>query len=774
MHLWRRAARLSLALLPTWLLVIAVGLGLPGCVADDETPAPVPSGTSPEGRYLGGMAGSGDVAGVLDVTVARAGGTATSSRGSGVHLQQAAPSTDYTLSGTVTLNVPGVGPVALTGTLNGALGQAQFSGGALGGVVTFRGTLVNNVLSGTFAAPAPYGSGPFALTLAASGSDARLYCGSFDGMASGGARKAGRWMLFSAGTLAGGAFAPTTGDGGLLAGTRDGAEVTLQIPPRGEAHGTVAGGDVSGTWSDGAGGSGTFRASEGECSALPPPAPQVSDAGADGGRRDGGVDASVVDAGVDAGGHDAGPDGADATVAEGGPDATVSEGGTDAAASEGGTDASELDGGVEVDATTTMEAGDDSAPPDGATSVDGGSVGVSEVVHLSEGNGQTRFCAVVARTARGTAGEVWCWGTVYAGAFGDGFPGARRDAPSRIFDTDGVTPVADAIQVAVGPAHACFLRSNGTVWCWGVNGHGELGDNGTADQATPQQVVGPRGQGTLTNVVGLAAGGFQKGYTCALDGSGAVACWGTNDYAQLASSTAVTFSNYPRTVANLGNVTQVVGGLYHVCAIRGGLDGALLCWGNNADRVLGNAQVTGASSDVPVQVILADGQTAMTGVTAASAGNNQTCAIAQGTLSCWGYNAQGLVGNGTTSPSVLVPTEVVSTSGAGTLSGMTGVAAAASHTCAYGAAGTYCFGQNHGGYFGNGTTSTTPTGTPVASSFGPPTFAPSRVVAGSGTTCGISSKAVWCWGANTYGAVGALGDSTEPLPVSFAAPSASP
>lgn len=124
--------------------------------------------------------------------------------------------------------------------------------------------------------------------------------------------------------------------------------------------------------------------------------------------------------------------------------------------------------------------------------------------------------------ARMVDGSVSCWGRNDGGESGDGTTSRRTDAPTKVVGLSGVR------QIAAGARHTCARRDDGSVWCWGENGHGELGASTTAHAATPVQVSG------LGGVVEIAAGAH---HTCARKGDGSVWCWGDNTRGQLGDGT---------------------------------------------------------------------------------------------------------------------------------------------------------------------------------------------------------------------------------------------
>jgi alpha-tubulin suppressor-like RCC1 family protein len=128
---------------------------------------------------------------------------------------------------------------------------------------------------------------------------------------------------------------------------------------------------------------------------------------------------------------------------------------------------------------------------------------------------------------------VWCWGQNDAGQGGQ--------TPSGGFAIAAQVPNLSATDVAVGEHASCAVTMNKEVVCWGDDTYGQLGDGAKQANATPQTVKGPNGVGTLGNVTSVALG---YGFACALTTDKSVYCWGHNDRGQLGDGTT-TDRQYP-------------------------------------------------------------------------------------------------------------------------------------------------------------------------------------------------------------------------------------
>ncbi len=269
-------------------------------------------------------------------------------------------------------------------------------------------------------------------------------------------------------------------------------------------------------------------------------------------------------------------------------------------------------------------------------------------------------------------GTVWTWGYNGYGELGDGTT-TNRLTPVQVSGLSGV------VAIAGGEYHTVALKSDGTVWAWGDNSGGEIGDGTTTQRNTPVQVSG------LTGVVAIAAGGW---YTIALKSDGTVWAWGYNNYGQLGDGTT-TQRNTPIQVSGLSGITAIACGTAHSIALKS--DGTVWTWGWNAYGQLGNGTTT--DSHAPVQV------SGLSGVTAVAGGQFNTAVIkSNGTAWGWGYNGYGDIGDGTTTERNLP----VQTAG---ISGVTAIACGSGYAIALESGGkVYDWGYNYDGELGDGTT----------------------------------------------------------------------
>ncbi len=329
-------------------------------------------------------------------------------------------------------------------------------------------------------------------------------------------------------------------------------------------------------------------------------------------------------------------------------------------------------------------------------------------------------------------GGVKCWGDNTYGQLGDGTTTQRSTAGDVTGLTTGVTAVA------VNGLYTCAIVAGGSVKCWGFNQNGQLGNSTTTASSTPVDVTG------LTGGVTAITLGYD--HACALLSGGGVKCWGNNATGQLGDGTTTNRST-PVTAAGLmSGVTAITAGNDHTCALVSG--GGVKCWGNNTSGQLGDGNVTPSPRPVDVTGLTS-------GVTAIAAGNGHTCAILSGGgVKCWGNNATGQLGDGTMTQRT-TPVSV-----AGPASGVTAITTGNGFTCAIiSGGGAECWGNNASGQLGDGTT--TPRSTPAAVTG--LTSGVTIIAAGGNHTCAlVSSGQPKCWGSDSSGQLG-LGTIIERL-----------
>lgn len=319
-----------------------------------------------------------------------------------------------------------------------------------------------------------------------------------------------------------------------------------------------------------------------------------------------------------------------------------------------------------------------------------------------------------------------CWGGNNNGQLGNGSTVSSL-VPVKV---QGLGHATTAI--VTGGQITCAIQSSGSLYCWGDNRYGQLGNGTFTSSSSPVLVSG------LSNVVSVSIGDPN---VCAALQDGSVKCWGDNIYFVL-DRTVATISNVPLPVVGLSDVKTVEVGSGQACALGNG--GTIKCWGNFSGLTSG-----GSALDKLTPIVVPE----VSNATSVSVGLYHACALlASGGVKCWGSNDHGQLGQDNTLPgapqSSQIPIEVA---------GLQAVElrAAVLSSCARLSSGEVrCWGYNIDGALGNPT---------------PNTYA-IRSVVGVSTAIGITSKlghvcallqnkSIACWGWNN---AGQLGDPSLP------------
>jgi len=226
-----------------------------------------------------------------------------------------------------------------------------------------------------------------------------------------------------------------------------------------------------------------------------------------------------------------------------------------------------------------------------------------------------------------TNSTIWGWGLQSQGQLGDS---TIADRSSPVSVVGGFT---DWCQVSAGFNHGTAVRTNGSIWGWGCNAGGRLGNNATANVSSPVSVVGG-----FTNWCRVAAGGS---HTLGLNTSGIIWAWGYGSYGRLGNNCTTNRSSPVSVVGGFTDWCQISAGTQHSAAVR--TNGTLWTWGYGFQGQIGdNAGVVTRSS--PVSVV-----GGFTNWCQASAGANDSFGVrTNGTLWAWGNNGTGRLGDGTT------------------------------------------------------------------------------------------------------------------------------
>ena len=328
--------------------------------------------------------------------------------------------------------------------------------------------------------------------------------------------------------------------------------------------------------------------------------------------------------------------------------------------------------------------------------------------------GSTHACGVQTDTT------LMCWGNNANGQTGQNLTTGNTTTPK----VPVSAPATGWAQVSTGSAHSCAVRTDGTLYCWGLGTSGQLGNvAGTASQAVATAVTVPAADGWSSVSVGNT-------HTCALRTDQTLYCWGDNAGYKLGQGgTSQVDSATPLAVTGTAAWTGLSAGYDHTCGLKTG--GLLFCWGIGTNGRLGNNSASGNVS-TPYQVSPAIPWRSVSG------SNGATCAIqTNGALWCWGNNVYGQLGQNDLTQR-LVPVPV----GADTNWANLGQGSNPSQVCATRTDGTaWCQGDP-------GVVRFTPQVVGSATNW-------RSVAVGDNFTCGVQTgDSLWCRGLNTYGRLG--------------------
>jgi len=359
--------------------------------------------------------------------------------------------------------------------------------------------------------------------------------------------------------------------------------------------------------------------------------------------------------------------------------------------------------------------------------------------------------------------SVWCVGENASGQLGNGAAGPASPEAKQVRDNTFST-INDATAVSAGREHACAIRAGGAVWCWGANENGQLGNGVTIATPPPQPSpfaarVVKTGNVPLMDVVAIATGDH---HSCAIDGTGAVWCWGMNSSGQLgdgclmppppavcpcaacpaARATAAQVAVAPAGAAFTGAV-DIMTGERHTCVHKTG--DALWCWGNNGGALL---DTTGANKLNPINIGT---------VAKVATGNWHSCMInADTTVTCGGWNGHARIGIGTGtgfSGGNTMPTQVLTAAMGTPFTGAMQVAAGGVSCVITADTHAWCWSDDLYGQTGTGQSVTVPAEVRFAD--GTPLSGVDSLVVGYAHVCAkMMSGGYLCWGRNNQGELG--------------------
>ncbi|MFZ2125883.1 MAG: prepilin-type N-terminal cleavage/methylation domain-containing protein [Candidatus Saccharimonadales bacterium] len=349
--------------------------------------------------------------------------------------------------------------------------------------------------------------------------------------------------------------------------------------------------------------------------------------------------------------------------------------------------------------------------------------------------------------------QAYCTGLNNNGQLGSGNL-VNSAVPVPVINT-GVLNGLTIKSITAGYLHNCAIASNDQGYCWGDGVQGQLGRNSTADSSSPVALVDAYGV-----LGGLTIKDIQANYynTCAIASNDNLYCWGDNIQGQIGdNSTTDRRSPVALVDANgvLGGLTikSVAIGYFHACVIAS--NDQIYCWGDNAQGQLGNNTTT--DSLAPISIVDANGILGGLSFKYIAAGSYSTCAVATNDqVFCWGDNPQGQLGNNTIVDS-LAPVAVTDTGNV--LNGLTikSLTAGWYHTCVIGSNDlAYCWGDGAQGQLGRNSVadSRVPVAVPATGLLAGLTL--KSISAGNNYhTCTIASDDnAYCWGYNLWGQLG--------------------
>jgi alpha-tubulin suppressor-like RCC1 family protein len=238
-------------------------------------------------------------------------------------------------------------------------------------------------------------------------------------------------------------------------------------------------------------------------------------------------------------------------------------------------------------------------------------------------------------------GTVWAWGMNQFGQMGNGtvnpFSGPQATVPGLVSNSWPGGAINSPRQVTCGYQFGAALTTNGTVWTWGSGTHGELGNGTTGSSYMPTPVTG------LTNITAISAGWF---HILALRGDGTVWDWGNNTSGELGDGTTGNRSNAVQ-VLNVSNIVSVSGGDSHSSALAA--DGLVWKWGRNDVGELGNNLADTNAHPLAAKILTDKFNAGFSNIVMLSARDYHNIAVkADGSVWMWGANDQGQCGDGNT------------------------------------------------------------------------------------------------------------------------------
>ncbi len=254
-------------------------------------------------------------------------------------------------------------------------------------------------------------------------------------------------------------------------------------------------------------------------------------------------------------------------------------------------------------------------------------VQATNVTATSVATGGSHSCALL------QAEKMLCWGNNDFGQRGTGTSFGTPDHQKQRVLYQGGDEFDEVVQISLGSGHSCAVRRDNTLWCWGFNQSGQLGQGDNTDGPSFAELV------SGMEAVQYVSAGFQ--HTCAITVGGDLYCWGRGGFGELGNGTGSDHFE-PKQVELDEPVVDVASGRFHTCAAVE--SGDVYCWGRNDSGQIGQNTMSG-QYDEPQWVSGVDD------VHRVSAGGEHSCALDRGgNTHCWGGNEYGQLGDGTETP----------------------------------------------------------------------------------------------------------------------------
>ncbi len=341
------------------------------------------------------------------------------------------------------------------------------------------------------------------------------------------------------------------------------------------------------------------------------------------------------------------------------------------------------------------------------------------------------------------------WGSNSFGSLGNDSRNHSSTA-TPVLQADG-TPLSDIISVAAGGGFTLALKSDGTVWAWGNNWRGQLGNDSNTDSAVPVQILCDYNAShpPLADIIAIAAGRY---FGMALDSSNNVWTWGSNSSGQLGDGTTDS-RNFAHQIPTFATVTAIAAGDSHALALKS--DYQVAAWGGNYAGQLGTENYDDALTPQGVRGKYLGTSYIINSIAQISAKGAFSMALkTDGTLLTWGDNRSGQLASLSPGYDRNYADYAVDNFFA-SLSGVTGITAGTYHVLAIQNSQVLAWGDNYEGQLGNGTLQGTNIPTPIISSDGS-TFN-NAVQVSAGPSSSVIRKAdgtLWSIGSDYYGELG--------------------